>query len=330
MKLTRRHVLARASLAAAATPLLWAAPSWAQSAWPTRPVRIVVPTGPGSSLDLIVRAMSDKLAARWGQPVVIENRAGGGGLIGNDAAAKAAPDGHTLLLGAAGPLTVAPHLYAKVPYDPIKDLVPVAHIASTPFVLTVSPSVPVNNLGELIALAKSQPGRLTYGSSGTGGAPHLAGELFCKLAGVKMVHAPYKGLGPAISDLLGGHIQVLFADTGLVLQHIQAGKLKALAVTGAQRTPQLPAIATLREAGLVTYQAGSWYGVLAPAGMSADLMNRINQEIRTALGNADVQRQLLGQGMEPVAMSREQFAQLMREDYDKWGRLIKEVGIKLD
>ncbi len=325
-KLNRRQLLG----ALAAAPLAAALPSALAQAWPTKPVKLIVTFATGGGADFAGRSVGAQLAGQLGQPVVIENRAGGGGLIGNDAAAKAAPDGHTLLLGAAGPLTVAPHLYAKVPYDPLKDLIPVAHIASTPFVLTVSPSVPVNNQGELIALAKSQPGRLTYGSSGTGGAPHLAGELFCKLAGVKMVHAPYKGLGPAISDLLGGHIQVLFADTGLVLQHIQAGKLKALAVTGAQRTPQLPAIATLREAGLATYQAGSWYGVLAPAGTPAEMMNRINQEVRTALGSADLQRQLLGQGMEPIAMSREQFAQLMREDYDKWGRLIKEVGIKLD
>ncbi|HYF21429.1 MAG TPA: tripartite tricarboxylate transporter substrate binding protein [Ramlibacter sp.] len=324
---TRRRLLA----AAAAAPLasFVTAPALAQ-AWPARPIRLIVTFAAGGGADFAGRNVGAVLAQQLGQSVVVENRAGGGGLIGNEAVAKAAPDGYTLLLGAAGPLTVAPHLYAKVPYDPVKDLVPVAHIASTPFVLTVNPGIPANTVAEFTALVKSQPGKLTYGSSGTGGAPHLAGELFCRMAGINMVHAPYKGLGPAITDLMGNHIQVLFADTGLVLPHIKAGKFKAIAATGAQRTPLLPEVPTVREAGLPAYQAGSWYGILAPAGTPTDVQLRINAEMAKALANPELQKQLGTQGMEPAAMTREQFAAMWREDYDKWGKLIKEAGIKVE
>lgn len=322
---TRRQLLA----AAAAVPLCAAFGPAAAQAWPARPIRLVVTFAAGGGADFAGRTLGARLSEQLGQTVLVDNRAGGGGLIGNEIVAKAAPDGYTLLLGAAGPLVVAPHLYATVPYDPVKDLVPVAHIAGTPFVVTVHPSVPASSIGELVAFAKANPGKLTYGSSGTGGAPHLAGELFTRTAEVNMVHAPYKGLAPAINDLLGGHIQVLFADTGLVLPHIKAGKLKALALTGVRRTPLLPDLPTVREAGLASYSAGSWYGVLAPAGVPADIMNRLNAEVRTALGHPEVQKQLGTQGMEPQAMTREQFGSLLREDYDKWGKLIREANIKL-
>jgi tripartite-type tricarboxylate transporter receptor subunit TctC len=321
----RRHLL----VAALASPLAHVGSAFAQ-AWPAKPIRMIVTFAAGGGADFAARSVGPKLSEALGQQVVVENRAGGGGLIGNEAVAKAAPDGYTLLLGAAGPLTVAPHLYAKVPYDTLRDLVPVAHIASTPFVVTVGPNVPANTLAELTALAKATPGKLTYGSSGTGGAPHLAGELFTRTVGIKMVHAPYKGLAPAITDLLGGHIQVLFADTGLVLPHIKAGKLKALAVTGVQRSALLPDVPTVREAGVAGYQAGSWYGILVPAGTPASVISRVNADVRTALGNADLQKALATQGMEPAAMSPEQFAAMLREDYDKWGKLITEAGIKLE
>ena len=321
----RRHLL----LAALASPLAMPGAAFAQ-AWPSRPVKLVVTFAAGGGADFAARNVGPKLAELLGQPVVVENRAGGGGLIGNEAVAKAAPDGYTLLLGAAGPLTVAPHLYAKVPYDTLKDLVPVAHIASTPFVLTVNPSIPANTVAELTALAKASPGKLTYGSSGTGGAPHLAGELYARTAGITIVHAPYKGLSPAITDELGGHIQLLFADTGLVLPHIKAGKLRALAVTGARRSALLPDVPTMVEAGVPGYQAGSWYGILAPAGTPAAAITKVNADVKMALANADLQKQLATQGMEPAAMSPEQFGTLLREDYDKWGKLIREAGIKLE
>jgi tripartite-type tricarboxylate transporter receptor subunit TctC len=322
---SRRQLL----VAGLAGPLVGPLVARAQS-WPTKPVKLIVTFAPGGGADFAGRNVGNKLAEALGQPVVVENRAGGGGLIGNEAVARAAPDGYTLLLGAAGPLTVAPHLYAKVPYDTLHDLVPVAHIASTPFALVVHPSVPANTLAELTALAKAQPDKLTFGSSGTGGAPHLAGELYKKMAGVRMVHAPYKGLSPAITDLLGDHIQVLFADTGLVSQYIKAGKLKAIAVTGARRSALLPGVPTMQEAGLPGYLAGSWYGILAPYGTPAAVIARVNAGVNTALGDADLQKHLAVQGMEPAAMTPEQFAEMLRGDYDKWGRLIREANIKVE
>lgn len=324
-QVTRRSILT----ALFAIQFAVAAPALAQ-AWPAKPIKLIVTFAAGGGADFVGRAIGTKLSESLGQPVVVDNRAGGGGLIGNEAVAKAASDGYTLLLGAAGPLTVAPHLYKKIGYDTLKDLVPVALIASTPFVLVVNPSVPANTVGELTALVKSSPGKLNFGSSGTGGAPHLAGELYTTMAGVRMVHAPYKGLAPAITDLLGGHIQVLFADTGLVLPYIKAGKLKALAVTGQQRTALLPDVPTMKEAGLTGYQAGSWYGILAPAGTPAAIINRINSDVHAALGQADLQKQLVTQGMEAASTTPEQFGAVLREDYNKWGKLISDANIKLE
>lgn len=312
-----------------ATPLLGCLPALAQS-WPTRPVKLIVTFAAGGGADLVAREIAPRLGDALGQPFIVENHAGAGGLIGDDLVAKAPPDGQTLLLGAAGPLTVAPHLYAKVPYDTLADLVPVALVATTPFVLVVNPDVQASNVADLTALAKASPGKLVYGSSGTGGAPHLAGELYDNMAGVKMTHAPYKGLAPAINDLLGGHIQVLFADTGLVVPHIKAGKLKALAVTGRQRSPLLPDVPTLREAGLPDYQAGSWYGILAPAGIPPAIVSRVNAEVRAALASPDLQHHLIAQGLEPSPATPEEFAALLHADYAKWGKLIKQANIKLD
>lgn len=298
--------------------------------WPSKPIKMVVTFAVGGGADFVGRAIGAKLSESLGQSVVVENRVGGGGLVGNDAIAKSAPDGYSFLLGAAGPLTVAPHLYKKVGYDTLKDLVPVALIASTPFVLVVHPSVPANTVAELTSLAKSSPDKFNYGSSGTGGAPHLAGELYTLTAGVKMVHAPYKGLAPAINDLIGGHIQVLFADVGLVLPHIKSGKLKALAVTSSERSELLPELPTVQEAGLKGYKAGSWYGILAPSGTPAAIVARINRDVQTALGQADFQKQLVNQGMVAAPTTSEQFASLMHDDYDRWAKLIKDANIKID
>ena len=298
--------------------------------WPSKPIKMVVTFAVGGGADFVGRAIGAKLSESLGQSVVVENRVGGGGLVGNDAIAKSAPDGYSFLLGAAGPLTVAPHLYKKVGYDTLKDLVPVALIASTPFVLVVHPSVPANTVAELTSLAKSSPDKFNYGSSGTGGAPHLAGELYTLTAGVKMVHAPYKGLAPAINDLIGGHIQVLFADVGLVLPHIKSGKLKALAVTSSERSELLPELPTVQEAGLKGYKAGSWYGILAPSGTPAAIVARINRDVQTALGQADFQKQLVNQGMVAAPTTSEQFASMMHDDYDRWAKLIKDANIKID
>jgi tripartite-type tricarboxylate transporter receptor subunit TctC len=324
-KVSRRSVLG----SLLAVPFAAARPAMAQ-AWPARPIKLVVTFAAGGGADFVGRAIGNRLTESLGQSVIVDNRAGGGGLIGNEVVVRAPPDGYTLLLGAAGPLTVAPHLYKNVAYDTFKDLMPVAMVGSTPFVLVVNPSVQANTLAELTALARNKPGKLNYGSSGTGGAPHLAGELYTAMAGISMVHAPYKGLAPAITDLLGGHIQVLFADTGLVQPYIKAGKLRALALTGGQRSALVPEVPTMKEAGLPGYQAGSWYGILAPAGTPAAIVNRVGGAVQAALKQPELQKQLVAQGVEPVSTTAEQFGVVLREDYNKWGKLIKDANIKLE
>lgn len=299
-------------------------------AWPSKPIKMIVTFAAGGGADFVARNIASKMSEHLGQTVVIENRAGGGGLIGNDLVAKAAPDGYTLLMGAAGPLTVAPHLFDKVPYDAQKDLVPVSLVAASPFTLVINTEVPVNNLSQLIELIKKSPGKITYGSSGTGGAPHLAGELFTNMAQLNAVHVPYKGLAPAINDLLGNHVNMLFADTGLVVQQISVGKLKAIAITSAQRSPLLPEVPTMSEAGLPGYLAGSWYGILAPAGTPSNIITRINEVVNLSLKDDELQKKFILQGLESKAMSPGQFAEIFETDYKKWGLLIKEKGIKLD
>ena len=299
-------------------------------AWPSKPIKMIVTFAAGGGADFVARNIASKMSEYLGQTVVIENRAGGGGLIGNDLVAKAAPDGYTLLMGAAGPLTVAPHLFDKVPYDAQKDLVPVSLVAASPFTLVINTEVPVNNLSQLIELIKKSPGKITYGSSGTGGAPHLAGELFTNMTQLNAVHVPYKGLAPAINDLLGNHVNMLFADTGLVVQQISVGKLKAIAITSAQRSPLLPEVPTMSEAGLPGYLAGSWYGILAPAGTPSNIITRINEVVNLSLKDDELQKKFIMQGLESKAMSPGQFAEIFETDYKKWGLLIKEKGIKLD
>jgi tripartite-type tricarboxylate transporter receptor subunit TctC len=298
--------------------------------YPNKPIRLVVTFPAGGGADFVARAIAPKLSEALGQPVVIDNRAGANGGIGNEIVAKSPPDGYTLLLGAAGALTIAPHLYEKLPFDTFKDFDPVSLVGSSPFILTVNPSVPASSLQELTALAKAKPATLNFGSSGTGGAPHLAGELYKSLAGVNLVHVPYKGLAPAITDLLGGQVQVLFADVGLVAPHIKAGKLKALAVTGTQRSSAVPDIPTMIEAGLPGYSAGTWYGILAPAGTPASVTAKLNAALVSLLATTEIKTQFAGQGIDPAGDRPEQFATLIRDDYDKWARLIREAKIKVE
>jgi tripartite-type tricarboxylate transporter receptor subunit TctC len=276
----------------------------------------------------VARVIAPKLGDALGQTVVIDNRAGAGGVVGDEIAARSAPDGYTLLLGAAGALTIAPHLYQKIGVDTFNDLVPVGLVASSPFVLVVNPDLPVATVRDLTALAKANPGKYNFGSSGTGGAPHLAGELYKREAAINLTHVPYKGLAPAITDLLGGQIQILFADVGLVAQHVKAGKLKALAVTGKQRSSALPDVPTMIEAGVPGYSAGTWYGVLAPTNTPRDIVTRVNAEIVKIVAMPDIKSQFAVQGVEPGGDAPEPFAALIREDYNKWSKLIKETGIK--
>ena len=297
-------------------------------AYPSKPVRMIVTFAAGGGADFVARAVAPKLGEAIGQPVLVENRPGANGALGADLVAKAAPDGYTLLLGAAGTMVVAPHLGANMPFDPMKDLVPAALVAISPFVVTLNPAVQANSVRELIALAKANPGKINYGTSGTGGSPQLATELFKSMTGVNMVHVPYKGLAPALADLIGGQIQVVFADVGLVKGNIAAGKLKGLAVTSAARTGAMPDLPTVAEAGVPGYAAGTWYGIYAPAGTPADTVSRVSAETRKALALAEIKTAFVAQGMEPVGDTPGEFAAFMREEFAKWGKLIREAGIK--
>jgi len=300
----------------------------AAQSYPAKPVRMIVTYAAGGGADFVARAVAPKLGEALGQPVLVENRPGANGALGADLVAKAPPDGYTLLLGAAGTMVVAPHLGANMPFDPMKDLVPASLVAISPFVVTLNPAVQANSVRELIALAKANPGKINYGTSGTGGSPQLATELFKSMTGAEMVHVPYKGLAPALTDLIGGQIQVVFADVGLVKGHIAGGKLKGLAVTSAARTSAMPDLPTVAEAGVPGYAAGTWYGVYAPAGTPADIVSRVSAETRKALALADVKGAFLAQGLETAGTTPEQFAGFMREEFAKWGKVIRDAGIK--
>ena len=298
--------------------------------YPNKPVRLIVTFAAGGGTDLAARAVAPKLSEALGQPVVIENRAGANGAVGAEATAKAAPDGYTLMVGAAGTLAVAPHLNSKMPFDTFKDFAPVSLLATSPFVVTVNPGVKAESLRDLLALAKAQPGKLSFGSSGTGGAPQLAGELFKAQAGVDMLHVPYKGLGPALTDLLGGQIQIVFADVGLVTANLKAGKLRGLAITSAARSVVLPDLPTVAEAGVPGYAAGTWYGVFAPAATPAPVIARLSDEIRKVLALPEVRNALLAQGVEASGNTPEQYAAFLREEYNKWGKVIRDANIKAE
>ena len=306
------------------------APHASAQPYPAKPIKIVVTFAAGGGADFVARVIAAKLQDSLGQSVVVENRAGAGGAIGAEFVAKSPPDGYTLLLGAAGTLTILPNLQEKVPFDSVKDFVPIALVGSSPFVLAVSPTVPANTVAELTALAKASPGKLNFGSSGNGGAPHLAGELYKSMAGIDIVHVPYKGLAPAITDLLGGQLQILFADVGLIAPHLKAGKLKALAVTGKERSSVLPELPTMIEAGVPGYQAGTWYGILAPVGTPGAIVTRLNADLLKIIATPEIKTQFAVQGIEPAGGRPDQFGALIRDDTARWGKLIKEASIKAE
>jgi tripartite-type tricarboxylate transporter receptor subunit TctC len=304
-------------------------PAVAQT-WPSRPIRLIVTFAPGGGADFMSRTIAPLLGEQLGQTVVVENRAGANGVVGADIAAKAAPDGYTLLLGAAGTMAVAPHLGEPLPFDPVKDLIPVSLVATSPFVLAVNKDLPVDSVRSLIAYAKANPGKLNFGSSGKGGAPHLATELFASMADVKMVHVPYRGLGPAVADLIAGQIQVLFADVPLVAEHARAGTLKALAVSGSQRSSVVPDLPTVAEAGVPGYVAGTWYGIYLPAKTPPAIVERVSAALRTVLGQETLKATMAKQGAEAQWLSPDAFAEFVRSDSAKWGKLIRDLGIKID
>ena len=328
MKLTRRHVLARATLAAAATSVLGAVPSWAQSAWPTRPVRIVVPTGPGSSLDLIVRAMSDKLAARWGQPVVIENKAGAGGMLGMDAVAKAT-DGHTLGIGFNGPLAYAPFLYAKTPYDPAKDLKAVVMTTSQPNVLAINADVPARTVAELVTWARAQGGKLNFSSLGNGSSAHLTMELFLAEAGIKATHVPFNGSPPAAMAVAQGEAQMTFMVAPAMLPHVSSNKARLLAVTSAQRPDSLKSLPTMAEAGFPNVEAVGWNGLVGPAGLPDAVAQRVAADVTELLKDPAVRTLLDNAGLTAVGGKPEDFRRFIDADVKRWGPVITRLGVKL-
>ena len=320
------HSISKFFLATLATAYALAA--GAQN-YPTKPVRIVVPFPAGGGVDLTARTVSQKLTDYLGQQVVIDNRAGAAGTIGAEHVAKSAPDGYTLLVAGPGSVAVAPLLFPKLGYNPLKDLAPITMLVTMPYIIVAHPSVPAKNAAELIALAKANPGKLNMASGGAGTGQHLAGEFFNVLAGIKMIHIPYKGTAPAIADIMGGHADLTFSDPS-VLPQLQAGRLKVLGVSGTKRYPPLPNVPTVNESGLPGFDALNWYPLMAPAGTPRDLVMKLNTEAIKALNSPDVRDKLMAQGLIPAPMSPEQLGQFIREDYERWARVIKAANVKLD
>ena len=297
--------------------------------YPMKPMHFIVPAPPAGGADIVARAIGQRLTASWGQPVVIDNRAGATGSIGALAVARAAPDGYTLMVSTSAVLTILPHLYPKLGFDPRLDFAPVTLASSAPYVLVVHPQLAATTVKELIALAKSRPSQLNFSSSGNGSTTHLAGVLFNNLAAVDMVHVPYKGAAPAITDLLAGQIQLRFSAILPVLPHIRNGRLRPLAVTGATRSSLLAGLPTVGET-LPGYEVDSWYGVLAPAGTPAALVAKLNAEIVRQLHTAEVKARLAADGSEPVGNSPAEFAAIIRADLQRWGQAVRDSGVRVD
>jgi len=319
----RRHLLTVALCAAA--PL----PAAAQGAWPTRPVRLMVPTGPGSSLDLIARALADKLAARWGQPVVVENRPGAGGLLGMDVMAKAT-DGHTLAIGFNGPVAFAPFLYRKMPYDPARDLLPVLMTTSQPNVLAVADKVPAKTVAEFVAWAKAQNGKLNYSSLGNGSSAHLTMELFMSEAGFAATHVPFNGSPPAAMAVAQGEVDATFMVAPALLPHVRNQKVRLLAVSSAQRADSLKDLPTLAESGWPAVESLAWNGLFVPAGTPEAVLQKINADSNAVLQDAAVRQALEAQGLTVAGGSAAEFRRVIDADVKRWGPVIARIGIKLD
>jgi len=329
MPIQRRTLLSAAAL----LPLA----ARAQPAWPTKPVRIVVPFAAGGTTDILARALAPELQRAFGQPFVVDNKPGAGGNSGAAEVAKSAPDGHTLLMGTVGTHAINVALYPKLPYDPARDFVPVTLVAGVPNVLVMNPAAAqkygINSVADLIQALKAHPGQLNMASSGNGTSIHLSGELFKSMTGTYMVHIPYRGSGPALMDLMGGTMDLMFDNLPSALPHIKAGKLKALAVTSATRSAAVPELPTIAEAGgpaLKGYEASSWFGLLAPAGTPMEVVNRLQQETAKALATPALKERLLAQGAIPGGMSPAEFARFIEAETKKWAQVVKASGAKVD
>ena len=314
-------------LIAALLGALFAAGAAAQGGFPSRPITMVVGFAPGGGTDTAARIIAKAASEALGQPVVVDNRAGAGGNIACELVAKAAPDGHTILLGSVGPLTVAPHMIKNLPYDPLKDLAPVTMAVTFANVLVVHDEVPVRTLAEYVKLANEKGGTLTYGSSGIGGAGHLSGELFRMMSGVNIVHVPYKGGGPAMQDLLGKQIASIFATPISAGPHIKSGRIRAIAVTSLQRTGFMPDVPTIAESGYAGFEATNWYAYVLPAKTPGEIVDRWNRELVKILNDPAVRAALLAQGMEPAPSSREALAAYIKREYDTWARVVRAANI---
>ncbi|WP_096668958.1 Bug family tripartite tricarboxylate transporter substrate binding protein [Polaromonas sp. AET17H-212] len=331
---TNRRRLIHAACLAALTGAM-SMPAVAQSAWPTKPVRIVVPFAPGGTTDILARAVAPELTKAFGQPFIVDNRAGAGGNVGADLVAKSPGDGYTLLMGTVGTHGINKSLYSKMPYDPQKDFAPITLVAGVPNVMVMNAEkaakLGINNVADFVKYAKAHPGQFSMASSGNGTSIHLAGELFKSQTGIFMTHIPYRGSGPALLDLIGGNVDVMFDNLPSAMPQIKGGKLKAFAVTSAQRSTAMPELPTVEEAGkLKGFEASSWFGLLAPAGTPPDVVNRIQQEVAKALATPAIKEKMLAQGAIPSGNTPQEFAKLIDAEIGKWAKVVKASGAKVD
>ena len=319
-------------VAAAAIVLLIGGPALAQSlaqAYPNKPIRFILPFPPGGGTDIIGRILAERMSIGLGQPVVIENRGGAGGNIGAEMAAKSAPDGYTIVMVAPS-VAISPALYAKLSYDPVKDFAPIGLVATVPNVMVIHPSVPAQTLAEFIALAKRSPGGMNFGSGGSGTSNHLAGELFNIVAGVKLVHVPYKGVNLAMNDVIGGQLQMVVIGITAAAQHIKSGRLRALAVITPQRSAVLPDVPTTAEARLPSFVVNTWYGLLAPAGTPKSIINQLNAELARIMPSPELKDQLATMATEPMTSTPEEFGEFIKREVTKWSAVVREAGLKVE
>lgn len=324
------HILARIARATIALLALAVAAQAAGQAFPGKPIRLVVPFPPGGAVDFYARVVQQPLSEALGQTVVIDNRAGASGMVGAELVAKSVPDGYTLLIGNIASLAINVGIYPKMPYDPLKDFTPVVRTVDVNYVLVVHPSVPARTVAELVAYAKANPGRLSYGSAGSGSLPHLSTELFKAQTGIDMVHVPYKGGGPMVTDLLGGSVQVVIGDQANLMPHVATGRLRALAVATPKRSPNAPELPTIAESGVAGFDATAWQGVVGPAGMPADVVTRLNEAFNKVMAMPAVRDKLVGGGLEPVGGTPAEFGRFIASEIAKWTKTAKDVGAKAE
>ncbi len=320
----KKHAIAGLCLALAVPGTLMA------QSYPARPITLVVPAPAGGPTDIIGRQVANVLSAQTGQNVIVENRGGAGNTLGTDFVARSKPDGYTFVVGSPSSHAIAPSIYPKLPYDPVKDFTPVALLVTAPLALTIHPSIPASNLKEFVALAKARPGQLNFGSGGSGTTSHLTGEYFNLAAGTRIVHVPYKGSGPATTDLMSGQIQMMFIGVHSSIPLIQAGKLRALGVSSGKRSELIPQLPTLNEAGLRGFQVSTWYGVLGPAGVPRNIVVTVNEALNKGMKEPALRQRLAAQGFEIVAGTPEQFSTELAKEIETWGRVVKQSGAKVD